>query len=355
MHLTIDPLRPPATPDEVGDAGDAFREFYAFQRTLATAHYGTPDVAASPGEVLGRCHDSAAHRVVILVARLGGRVVGAAEAWIPQLEDLDLIEGGWALDPSLPDADARVTAAALVDAVMTLGTTEGRPLLTFEAPCEPGTLVPSSGVGGVDPTGVFSEALLARGFTVEQTLRYQVADLAAIPIPDERLSGAAASGYRLHTWTGRIPGHLRTPFGVLKGLMSTEIPSGTIEFQPQVWDEARIVDFEVGQERRGRTTVGAIVLSAAGEPAGYTAIFASTGPTARQGDTLVAPAHRGHGLGRWLKLGNLANLCEAAPGVRYVLTDNADENSFMLAINDEIGFTTMRREGFWQHKAVTPA
>jgi GNAT superfamily N-acetyltransferase len=57
-----------------------------------------------------------------------------------------------------------------------------------------------------------------------------------------------------------------------------------------------------------------------------------------QGDTAVLPAHRGNGIGRWLKATNALRLLDERPDVTAVDTWNADVNEPMLAINREMGF-----------------
>lgn len=58
-----------------------------------------------------------------------------------------------------------------------------------------------------------------------------------------------------------------------------------------------------------------------------------------QWGTAVNRDHRGHALGRWLKAANLRNLAEHNPGAAMVDTWNAGSNQWMLAINDDLGFT----------------
>jgi GNAT superfamily N-acetyltransferase len=53
----------------------------------------------------------------------------------------------------------------------------------------------------------------------------------------------------------------------------------------------------------------------------------------------VLAAHRGHGLGAWLKAANLRRLTAARPVVREVRTSNAADNEHMLRVNRQVGFT----------------
>lgn len=60
------------------------------------------------------------------------------------------------------------------------------------------------------------------------------------------------------------------------------------------------------------------------------------------------PAHRGHGLGRWLKAVNIQALHGANERTGVVRTSNADSNAAMLAINHEMGFRPLIADMIWQ-------
>ena len=66
------------------------------------------------------------------------------------------------------------------------------------------------------------------------------------------------------------------------------------------------------------------------------------------GDTAVDPAHRGQGLGKWLKAAITRHVLDALPEVRWVITWNASSNAPMLAINHELGFRPVAVHTTWQ-------
>jgi mycothiol synthase len=66
------------------------------------------------------------------------------------------------------------------------------------------------------------------------------------------------------------------------------------------------------------------------------------------GDTGVEPAHRGRGLGKWLKAAITRRILDELPGVRWVITWNAGSNDPMLAINTRLGFRTAAVWTTWQ-------
>lgn len=66
-----------------------------------------------------------------------------------------------------------------------------------------------------------------------------------------------------------------------------------------------------------------------------------------QGDTGVAPDHRGHGLGAWMKAVNHLRLRDERPEVETVQTWNAAANEPMLRINRALGFAPAQTYRGW--------
>ncbi len=54
--------------------------------------------------------------------------------------------------------------------------------------------------------------------------------------------------------------------------------------------------------------------------------------------TYALPEHRGHSLGLAVKLAHHRTLRAAVPECRFVLTDNADDNVHMNAVNEAMGY-----------------
>jgi len=89
---------------------------------------------------------------------------------------------------------------------------------------------------------------------------------------------------------------------------------------------------------------------ATGGLAGHTTdgVPGSTPGYAWQGDTSVARAHRGHRLGLLLKLDMLRWLREEEPQLRTIDTGNAASNSYMISINELLGYRILARHVGWQ-------
>jgi mycothiol synthase len=109
------------------------------------------------------------------------------------------------------------------------------------------------------------------------------------------------------------------------------------------WDEATSA---TGAERRAYYAVDA----ASGKFVGLTDITVRPELPDRAwvGDTAVDPAHRGQGLGKWLKAAITQHILDDLPAVQWVITWNAGSNEPMLAINRDLGFRPVAVYTTWQ-------
>jgi GNAT superfamily N-acetyltransferase len=153
-------------------------------------------------------------------------------------------------------------------------------------------------------------------------------------------------GYRLVRWAGTVPAELADTLAHAKTAMS-ELPVGNRAFEPGAWDADRVREMAEVVAKRGDDlyTVAAVY----GDPpgvriAGFTEVVVpGAAPTrAAQYDTAVVPEHRGRRLGIWVKAGMLDWLRSERPEVGEIETDNADDNSHMLAVNERLGFRRQR-------------
>jgi RimJ/RimL family protein N-acetyltransferase len=167
-------------------------------------------------------------------------------------------------------------------------------------------------------------------------------------------AGRAAAGYSLLSWQGPTPEERTGQVAAVRNALA-DAPH-----QPD--KEVRVVDAEwVRQADRRSARQGLRRYSVAarsdqtGELAGLTQV--SIDPQlscwASQLITAVSRAHRGHRLGLLIKVAMLDLLAAAEPGLRYMSTGNAQDNTHMAAINEEIGFRILDHWRFWEIDLAT--
>ena len=148
-----------------------------------------------------------------------------------------------------------------------------------------------------------------------------------------------ASAYRLESWDGPCPEHLLAAWCTASAAME-DAPTDDMDFDEHTRgpDAQRAADAVAA--RRGLRIHRTLALTAGGEPAGITELFVQreVPEVGHQGNTGVLAAHRGHGLGRWLKAVNHRRAVAAHPEMRVIETYNAQSNPWMLAINVAMGF-----------------
>lgn len=184
-----------------------------------------------------------------------------------------------------------------------------------------------------------------RGFHRVLALDHLILRLDELPEPDLlRMADAAPPGYRLTSWTGTVPDDLADAFAEAKSAMN-DMPMGDMDYGSVAWDGDRVRAMAKVIADRGDTLLTTAAVHEDGTMAGYTEILLpqGSGPRAQQYDTAVVPAHRGHGLGLWVKAAMVRHLRAEHPGVVEIETDNADDNVHMLAVNHRLGFRSYRR------------
>jgi GNAT superfamily N-acetyltransferase len=267
---------------------------------------------------------------LLLGARDGDRLVGAARIELPQRDNLHLAEFDLAVHPS---ARRRGVARALEARLERLAREHGRTTLLGYADEPPG----QEGRSGS------RAAALALGYdVVQQEVRRDI----DLPVPTalaDELEGACrpyAADYDLRTWEEGSPDALVDDLAELMRQMSTDVPKDEMDWREEVWDAARVRRNEDLSRAMDRTWVGA---GAVHVPTGRLIAFTTMGvPRSRperayQWETLVSAAHRGHRLGTLVKLAGLQELAASSPSTRFITTWNAQENAPMIAVNDLLG------------------
>ena len=150
---------------------------------------------------------------------------------------------------------------------------------------------------------------------------------------------ARSDGYRVVQFEDRCPDELLPAYLAAVAAMD-DMPTDELEWQVTPVDEALIRSREAHWAAAGKKVARTLALAPDGSGAGFSELFVNgfRPSLADQGDTGVVPAHRGLGLGRWLKAENLRFAQRLSPTFATVETYNAQSNPWMLDINVAMGF-----------------
>lgn len=161
---------------------------------------------------------------------------------------------------------------------------------------------------------------------------------------------ARAPGYRVQFVSGRTPPELLGHVAEAINVMNTA-PRENLDMSdtPVTADLVRAYE-DAALAAGEQLWAYYAVEEASGRFVGLTTILIQPGTPDRVwvGDTGVDPAHRGRGLGKWLKAAITRRILDELPEVRWVITWNAGSNDAMLAINEGLGFSTAAVHTTWQ-------
>lgn len=295
-------------------------------------------------------------------------VLGIARVFLPLKEDLETaIMWLWVH----PQARGRGVGRALAEVIEREIRESGRTTVQvwrtagIVSQDAPGAIIPPTGFGAVDGEAPEVRWLTRRGFALEQVERISTL---AIPTGEgERKAwfdvvgqmreeaGARASGYRLVTWEGPTPPEWRETYAQLQRRMSVDVPSAGLSLGERDITVERIVYDEQQALAGGRQwIVVAAVHEESGELVAYTELeWPRPGATGVwQMDTFVHGEHRGHRIGMWIKTEMLFRLVVAHPAAERIHTWNADENGYMLTINEALGFEGVAYESAWELRGI---
>jgi GNAT superfamily N-acetyltransferase len=269
---------------------------------------------------------SSEQRTVLWVARAGGTIVGLGYLMLPTVVNVDLgMFWAWVH----PAHRRRGFGTALLATAVGLLRDEGRDTMFVEP------------VEGTDSVG-FAERY---GFEVGQ--REVLSRLDMSTVDADRLAAVIATdrpGYRLLSWAGPIPAEHLERYATAANAM-LDAPVGDLRFEPPTYTPARVRDWESWADQRGRDVLITVAVhEPTGDFAGVTVLMLPRQVTGRahQDDTTVVRAHRGHGLGLWIKAEMAHRLLTEHPEIHEVITGNAEENSHMRRINTDLGFAPYR-------------
>ena len=245
----------------------------------------------------------------------------------------------------LPSHRRRGTASSLLRRVLDLAEADGRELLAADA------------FGPVPAGAAFARWLGAEAGLENHVNRLPLADVDREMVKSWIADGPRrAPGYELVGFDGRCPEELVEPMAAVIDAMSDapQDPAAAprLEITPEIY---RIYEESLLVGGLELWTLLALESGTGGAAGGTDVRWKPHQPEQmEQGITVVLRQHRGHALGKWLKAAMLQRILEERPGVKQILTANADSNAAMLGINTELGYRPYLASNTW-HVSVAAA
>jgi mycothiol synthase len=257
-------------------------------------------------------------------ARRGGRLVGLANVSLPNDENESLAITDIRVHPEIRRAGA---GTSLLRAALPTLREQKRSVVTG---------------WGVTEDGAGARWASALGFRV---VHHDVLQMLTFADTDRRLwQVPAPEGYRLAKWIGIAPDELVKSYAEARTAIH-DAPGEDSTFRHPSWTVERVRAHEDDLRERGvEQHVAVAVHEATDNVVGLTEleIYPNSPDLGCQNDTAVLAAHRGRGLGRFIKAGMVRWLIEERPAVRRIATSTAADNTFMIAVNHQIGFRSVR-------------
>ncbi|CAH0181345.1 MULTISPECIES: GNAT family N-acetyltransferase [unclassified Microbacterium] len=341
------------------DASDGaeFRAMVELGNRSAELDAGIDDLSDTPEQVLPGWLDQTDRLRRGFIARRGGEIVGAAvlttaSAAGTTAAELELM----VVPPHWQTGVGRALLERTEQEANALGRTVLHLWTLHPTTRTDGMLSPATGWGEVAPTSL-SELLAASGYALEQVERNSVLLLdGPLEMAEQRLAEATAFAgpeYRVVAWTLPTPPEFRSGYGGVIARMATDVPSGDLEIDEEVWDDGRVARRDATLLAGGQTmSVAAVIHEPTGDMVAFNELLIGadrTGVTHQWG-TLVTKEHRGKRLGTIVKCANLLRWRDVAPESPKISTFNAEENRPMLDINEAIGFVPASYAGAWQKR-----
>ena len=208
----------------------------------------------------------------------------------------------------------------------------------------------TSVIGACDYTPAAHAFWTGLGAELRYTERESSLMLAEVdPVLMQRWIDAAPTGVELLHWTRRCPEEWMDALVATANAMN-DAPTDDLDVADTIVT-ADMMRAEIeARAARGLEYHGILAVAADGAAAGATEVFVNRHRPACswQWNTVVVRAHRGRGIGRWMKAAMWQRLRATEPDVTALQTGNAASNAHMLAINFEMGFRPTHLMGYWQ-------
>jgi GNAT superfamily N-acetyltransferase len=320
---------------------EAMLTSYAILHAAYTAEHPDDPLPTAPEVIAMARATEKSQQMEFWLMHDGEAAVGTYRLDLPMLDNLDFVELALCIDPPHQHrGHGRVLLAHATDRIAQLGRHQVALGVNEPADGPPNRAMRFAAATGASRS--LGEVRRSLDLTALDTDR-----LATLRAEAEK----ASVGYELVSWTNPCPDDLVDDFAALYARMSTDAPLGDLDIEPEHWDSDRVREREATIQDQGRRQM---VTAARVGPDGPLVAFTDIAATrhdpvnAFQWSTLVVKEHRGHRLGALVKLANLERLVTEAPQARRLHTWNADVNSYMISINEAMGFVVAQRESVWR-------
>jgi GNAT superfamily N-acetyltransferase len=318
---------------ELGDEA-VMREFYDLNRRSET--FGREQAPFWPfEEFLGayRTTDSGELQEPI-VAYDGDRIVATATMWTPLVDNTDKAYFEVNVDPQ---RRRRGIGRALTGHLEQMARDRGRTLLMT------GSHLPYAD----REDHAYTTFAAACGYELSNIEVVRHLDLA---VPDECIqqwidrAAPHHEGYTIETFVGAVPDDLVESLCALLGQLAVDAPTGSVDFEAEVITPERYAEWIEGVTAMRRVRYETVALTTDREVVAQSTLAmplaGSEGASkdVYQWGTFVHRDHRGHHLGLATKAVNLRALQAARSDLTRIITQNAETNGYMVAINEQMGF-----------------
>src|SRR4051812_19515544 len=265
------------------------------------------------------------HRATGLAAYDGDRLVGAGISMWSEIDNLDKTYVFPMVDPP---SRGRGAGGALLEAMVEQSRAAGRTTVTSNA----------AYAGPEDDQSPPVRFAASHSFHVANT---EIQRQLRLPVDDALLDEVDAEGephrdgYTVTTFIDDLPDRLLPSYCALVNQLIVDAPSGEVDYEANALTPDSMREHIAVQRRIGRRVYRSLAVRDGEAVAQSDLALQTEGDTAVQWGTYV---HRGHRLGAAVKVANLRAVQRERPDILRIDTVNAETNSWMVSINERLGF-----------------
>lgn len=326
------------------DVTDDARTRQAHQALAASRVFGRPwyEPPSFEETAIDWRYEDKAEPKEIWVAEDGGQIAGVATLYLPMEDNTWL---AWFDLHVHPDHRRRGHGSELMERMAERAAKARRTSLIteFKVPVDA-------------PGHEYRRFVERRGYALNNT---EVIRHLELPVADAHLDRLDAESrlrwsgdYRLETHVNGVPAPLQQSLCDVMNQLIVDAPTGDIEFEPESMTPERYAEQIDVERRMSRERITTVAIDDTGDVVAYTDLVMPSGmpTTVFQWGTYVHREHRGKRLGMAVKVENLRHLQATHPERRRVATGNDGTNSWMVSINEALGFRIVELCPAYQRK-----